>query len=169
MINILVAENAKLLSNIISTELKKNNYNCTQVFSLKEIEYEVSIQNYDYIILNLYLPDAEEKDLIINVKKITTSKIIVLTSKDNDELRDYLFKYGIIDYLNKENIEQTIKNIDKLITHIEKNNKSNILINGICRTLVPVRPRCFLVRWKYMHASVKTIQIPRLAISNILV
>ena len=128
MINILVAENAKLLSNIISTELKKNNYNCTQVFSLKEIEYEVSIQNYDYIILNLYLPDAEEKDLIINVKKITTSKIIVLTSKDNDELRDYLFKYGIIDYLNKENIEQTIKNIDKLITHIEKNNKSNILI-----------------------------------------
>ena len=56
MINILVAENAKLLSNIISTELKKNNYNCTQVFSLKEIEYEVSIQNYDYIILNLYLP-----------------------------------------------------------------------------------------------------------------
>ena len=128
MINILVAENAKLLSNIISTELKKNNYNCTQVFSLKEIEYEVSIQNYDYIILNLYLPDAEEKDLIINVKKITNSKIIVLTSKDNDELRDYLFKYGIIDYLNKENIEQTIKNIDKLITHIEKNNKSNILI-----------------------------------------
>ncbi len=128
MINILVAENAKLLSNIISTELKKNNYNCTQVFSLKKIEYEVSIQNYDYIILNLYLPDAEEKDLIINVKKITNSKIIVLTSKDNDELRDYLFKYGIIDYLNKENIEQTIKNIDKLITHIEKNNKSNILI-----------------------------------------
>ena len=47
MINILVAENAKLLSNIISTELKKNNYNCTQVFSLKKIEYEVSIQNYD--------------------------------------------------------------------------------------------------------------------------
>ena len=106
MINILVAENAKLLSNIISTELKKNNYNCTQVFSLKEIEYEVSIQNYDYIILNLYLPDAEEKDLIINVKKITTSKIIVLTSKDNDELRDYLFKYGIIDYLNKENLSK---------------------------------------------------------------
>ena len=69
MINILVAENAKMLSNIITNELKEYDYTCTQVFSLKEIEYEVSIQNYDYIILNLYLPDAEEKDLIINVKK----------------------------------------------------------------------------------------------------
>ncbi|MDD2894628.1 MAG: response regulator [Aliarcobacter sp.] len=128
LINILIAENAKLLSNIISTVLRKYNYNCTQVFSLKEIKTEVSIQNYDYIILNLYLPDAEEKDLIINVRKLTDSKVIVLTSKDNDELRDYLFKYGIIDYLNKENIELTIKNIDKLIRLIEENKKSNILI-----------------------------------------
>ena len=128
MINILIADNAKLLSNIISKELKKNNYNCSQAFSLKEIKEQVLIKDYDYIILNLYLPDAEEKDLIINVKKISESKIIVLTSKDNDELRDYLFKYGIIDYLNKENITQTIENIHKLITHIERNNTSNILI-----------------------------------------
>jgi signal transduction histidine kinase len=128
VINILIAENAKLLSNIISNELKEYNYNCTQVFSLKEIRNQVLIQDYDYIILNLYLPDAEEKELIINVKKITDSKIIILTSKDNDELRRYLFKYGIIDYLNKVNIEQTIKNIDKLITQIEENKNSNILI-----------------------------------------
>lgn len=137
--NILVAENAKLLSNIISNELRRNNYNCTQVFSFKEIKYEVSMQNYNYIILNLYLPDAEEKELIINVKKITNSKIIVLTSKDNDELRDYLFKYGIIDYLNKENIEQTIRSINKIITYLEQNNKSNILIiedSNVIRTQV---------------------------------
>jgi response regulator RpfG family c-di-GMP phosphodiesterase len=128
MINILIAENAKLLSNIISNELKEYNYNCTQVFSLKEIRSQILIQDYDYIILNLYLPDAEEKELIINVKKITKSKIIVITSNHDDELRNHLFKYGIIDYLNKVNIEQTIKNIDKLITHIEQNNNSNILI-----------------------------------------
>ena len=67
--NILVAENAKLLSNIISNELRRNNYNCTQVFSFKEIKYEVSMQNYNYIILNLYLPDAEEKELIKLRKK----------------------------------------------------------------------------------------------------
>ena len=128
MINILVAENAKMLSNIITNELKEYDYTCTQVFSLKEIKHALSTENFDYIILNLYLPDAEEKDLIISVKKITDSKIIVLTSKNNDELRDYLFKYGIIDYLNKENIHQTIKNIQKLISQIEENKKSNILI-----------------------------------------
>ena len=128
MINILVAENAKMLSNIISNELEKNNCNCKQVYSLKDIKKAVSIEKYDYIILSLYLVDAEEKKLIKSVRKITTSKIIVLTSKNNDELREYLFKYGIIDYLNKENIEQIIKNIKKLIKQIEENSKRNILI-----------------------------------------
>lgn len=128
MINILIAENAKLISNIISNELKFKNYNCTQVFSFKEIETELKLQKVNYIILNLYLPDAEEKDLIIKVKKITDAKIIVLTSQTKDELRSYLFQYGIIDYLNKENIDYTIKVIDNLIKNIEQNSNSNILI-----------------------------------------
>ena len=48
-------------------------------------------------------------------------------------------------------------------------NKGNILVNRICRTLVPVRTGRLLIWRKHMHSAVQTVQIPRLPVSNILI
>ena len=133
MINVLVVENAKSLSNILTKGLQDLNYNCSNAFSFKDIKEQVTQfakedKSFDYILLNLHLPDCEEIELVDNVQKLTNSKLIVLTSSTDETLRDKLFERGVIDYLLKENIAQTIINIDNLIKNVEQNSLSNILI-----------------------------------------
>ena len=48
-------------------------------------------------------------------------------------------------------------------------NKGDVLINSICRSLIPVRTACFLVGRKNMYTSVKTIQIPGLSVPYVLI
>ena len=47
--------------------------------------------------------------------------------------------------------------------------KGYILVNRVCSSLIPVRTAGFLVGRQYMHASVKTVEIPRLSVADILV
>ena len=48
-------------------------------------------------------------------------------------------------------------------------NKRYILVNGICRALVPVRAAALLVRLQNMYAGVHTVEIPRLAGTDVFV
>ena len=43
------------------------------------------------------------------------------------------------------------------------------LINCVRSSLVPVRSGCLLIRWKYMYTTIKTVKIPRLTITDILI
>ena len=134
-ISILIVENAKTLNSIISMELVHLGYSCNNAFSLKNIKEEITKKEFDYIVINLYLLDAQEEELITSVNAITDAKIIVLTSVMNDKLRDKLFKYGILDYLYKQNIEKTINDIHTLIKNVEINLLSNVLIIDDSKTI----------------------------------
>ena len=48
-------------------------------------------------------------------------------------------------------------------------NERNVLIDRICRSLVPVGSARLLIRRKYMNAAIETVQIPGLSVSDILV
>ncbi len=136
--SILIVENAKSLNKMVNNELTQLGYSCDSAFSLKNIQEKTSRTTYDYIVLNLYLSDAQEVELIDSVVKLSEAKIIVLTSIMNDKLRDRIFKRGILDYLYKQNIKKTITDIHTLIEGVEKNSLSTILVIDESRT----------VRWK---------------------
>ena len=126
--SILVVDNAKSINRIISSELTDLGYKCKRAYSLKDIKEKVKESSFKYIVLNLYLADAQEIELIKSVKKLSSAKIIILTSAISTYLRDEIFKLGILDYLYKENIFRTVVNINKLIQNVERNKDSNVLI-----------------------------------------
>ncbi len=133
--SILVVDNAKSLNKIISTELTKLDYICESAFSFKDIKEKIKDTHFDYIVLNLYLQDSQEEELVKNVSKLSSAKIIVLTAAIDSNLRDKIFKYGILDYLYKQNIEKTITDIDNLIKNVEINTTSNVLIIDDSKTV----------------------------------
>ena len=47
--------------------------------------------------------------------------------------------------------------------------KRNILINSVCRTLVPLCAADSLVRRKNVNAAVDSVKVPRLSVSEIVV
>ena len=125
---ILVVDNAKSLNAMICTELTSLGYVCDSAFSLKNIKEKTQTTTYNYVVLNLYLQDSQEEELIKNVSKMSSAKIIILTSAMNNLLRDRIFEHGILDYLYKQNITKTITDIDNLIKNVERNLGSNVLV-----------------------------------------
>ena len=132
---ILVVDNAKSLNKIISSELTQLGYRCESAFSLKNIKEKIKDTNFDYIVLNLYLQDSQEEELVKSVSKLSSGKIIVLTAAMDVKLRDKIYKYGILDYLYKQNIRKTITDIDSLIKNIEINTLRNVLIIDDSKTV----------------------------------
>ena len=47
--------------------------------------------------------------------------------------------------------------------------KGNVLIYGVGGAFKPLRPRFGLIGRKYMYAAVRTVEIPRFAVTDILV
>ena len=47
--------------------------------------------------------------------------------------------------------------------------EADVLIDGVCSALVPVGAVCLLVRRQGVHTAVQTVQIPRLAVTDVLV
>ena len=47
--------------------------------------------------------------------------------------------------------------------------EADVLVDGVCRALVPVGALCLLIRRQGVHAAVQTVQIPGLAVADVLV
>jgi DNA-binding response OmpR family regulator len=127
-LKILVIEDSKTFNNFISTLLQQYRYEVIQSYSLKESKFFLSNSNFDFILLDLNLPDAQGEYLIDSIKEITNTKIIVMTGDENTNQRDEYFQKGIIDYFIKTTPIQIIaSNIHSLIQTINNSRNSNIL------------------------------------------
>jgi PAS domain S-box-containing protein len=127
--NLLVVEDSELLNKIICSTLEKLNYQVSKAFTLKEATQKLEENTFDFIILDLNLPDSFGEDLLIEIKSLSKAKIIVLTSEVDKQIRETLFQMGIIDYLIKdENFKNSIKSIDDIIKSIEYNTFNQILV-----------------------------------------
>ena len=127
--SILIVENSKLISNYISTKLSNLGHTCLQAFSLQEANAHLLTSSFDFIILDLQLPDGEGEALVSAIQSLSEAKIIVFTS-DTDCLKgDELTRYGILDYFIKDkNLLKTIFDIHNLIQRLESNKNETILI-----------------------------------------
>jgi len=129
MNNILIIEDSKPINKIIAKKISKKGYNVSQAFTLKEAQNFLKEREFDLIILDLHLPDGEGIELLANIQSLTKTKVVVLTSSQDEELRDELFQCGILDYIIKDkNLLYSINEVLKIIDSIVKKEISEILL-----------------------------------------
>ena len=71
--------------------------------------------------------------------------------------------FGIIHFINM------VARQNRHIFGIVAVNKGDVLVNRVCRALVPFRPFNLLIGRENVHAAVGAIQIPRLPVADIIV
>jgi len=127
---ILIVEDSEFMSKIIATKLGAyKEYELQQAFTFSEAIEKLENDSFDFIILDLNLPDAYGDELLDEVKGLTKAKVIVLTSEIDIQIRESLFKKGILDYLIKDkDFSNSITSIDTIIKSIEKNKNSTVLV-----------------------------------------
>jgi DNA-binding response OmpR family regulator len=125
---ILVVEDSKSFNQMVTIMLEKYRYDISQAYTLKQALELLTADTYEYVLLDLNLPDAEGEFLIDSIMEFTSSKVIVMTADENTNQRDEYFQRGVIDYFIKTTpIHIIISNIHKLIKTIESYKDANIL------------------------------------------
>ncbi len=128
--SILVVEDSELINKTIVKTLNKFGcYDIDTTFSFEQASEKLVNNEYDFILLDLNLPDAYGEELVSDIKNLSSAKIIILTVEVDVQMREGLFKLGILDYLVKDkNFLYSINSIDKVIQSVSKNKGNTILI-----------------------------------------
>ena len=126
---ILLIEDSKAINEIIYKDLKQNGHFVTQGFSLDDAKNEIDKDEYDFVILDLILPDGDGVNFIEQMTPEFRKKVIVLSGTEDIDKRRYVVSLGILDYFSKTTpINLIIENIKQLICNIVYNPYINILI-----------------------------------------
>ncbi len=142
---LLIVEDSRSINRYLSEYLTEQGLAVHSAYSLQEAQEASKEEHFDYIVFDLTLPDGNAKNLI--VKLIKDTKIIILTSNENQLTRDGYFKLGVLDYISKNNpMDYVCKQIEYLIEKIEFNSNYTILIvddshaiREMCREIFEMR------------------------------
>ncbi len=100
--NVLIIEDEKSLSDEIASFLKSEGYLCEQVFNGEEASEKIAINLYDFILLDLSLPDYDGLDLIAEARKTgSEAAFIIITARGALEDKIKGLDLGADDYLAK--------------------------------------------------------------------
>lgn len=144
MKKILIVEDSKVINNALRGYFSKD-YEVSCAFSLKEAKEFLAKREFDVLILDLHLPDGDGKELFkfLNLKK---TKVIILTSDEDEVKREEFFEFGIVDYILKDaNLLFSISEVIKVIENLSGIEKKILLIDDS----------------KFIHKKVKKILFGR--------
>jgi CheY-like chemotaxis protein len=126
---ILVVDDSKVFNKKISDALTSFGHKITSAFTLKEARKFIEEKKFDFIILDLILPDGEGDQLIDSLNEEIRSRIIVLSGDNDIQRRNYIFETGVLDYFSKNNPTHLIfDDIRKLLCTVDQNSNINILV-----------------------------------------
>lgn len=124
--SILVIEDTRFVNSYLKEAFEYRGFTVFQAYTLAEAEAFLEKETFEYIILDLVLPDGDGEKIMATHSDIKT---IVLTSDDDSQRRERLFQLGAIDYFSKENpIDYIIRQIDQLFEKFEANHQYHILV-----------------------------------------
>ena len=125
---ILIVEDSSSMCKIINTIFSDFGFNTFLAPTLLDAREILNNNKIDYIILDINLPDGHGYELIKELSSLST-KIIVLTSLTDSQLKEASYQKGIIDFVNKDkNFIYKISEIPNLIKQVERNKLKTILI-----------------------------------------
>lgn len=126
--NILIIEDSSSMNKIIDNIFSNYGFKTFLSFTLKEARDIMNSNRIDYIILDINLPDGNGYELIKELSS-SHSKIIVLTSQTDSQLKEVSYQKGVIDFINKDkNFLYKISEMLNLIKQLERNKSKTILI-----------------------------------------
>src|SRR2546428_1076911 len=101
--NVLIIEDKYSLADEIATFLKQQNFLCDLAYNSKQAAEKIFVNNYDFILLDLGLPDGDGLDLLKEFKLIPNrdDSVIVLTARGSTEDKITGLDLGADDYLAK--------------------------------------------------------------------
>ena len=100
--NVLIVEDEKSLSHEIEILLTGQGYQCDVAFNGKSASEKIYVNNYDYILLDIGLPDMNGLDILREAKEANCeSSFIVLTARSAVEDKIAGLQMGADDYLAK--------------------------------------------------------------------
>ena len=100
--NVLIVEDEKSLSHELEIYLTKQNFHCDVSFSGKAAAENIHTNNYDFILLDLGLPDMDGMEVLKEARKTNVeAAIIVLTARGEVEDKIKGLDHGADDYIAK--------------------------------------------------------------------
>ncbi len=144
-IKILVIEDDKSVRNLISTTLKINNYNYDTAESGNSALHLMTSIKYDIVFVDLGLPDIDGIDIIKKYREFSTTPIIVISARNNDEDKIEALDAGADDFLTKPfNIDELLARVRSTLRRIKYSNQTNkkddiVFVNGDIKIDYPSR------------------------------
>ncbi|HSY76260.1 MAG TPA: response regulator transcription factor [Bacteroidia bacterium] len=100
--NILIVEDEKSLAKEMQTFLKNEGYVCDIAYTGKEASEKIYVNPYDFLLLDLGLPDYEGLDLLKEAKEANQeASVIILTARGSTDDKIKGLDLGADDYLAK--------------------------------------------------------------------
>jgi DNA-binding response OmpR family regulator len=99
--HILVVEDDVDINNLITKTLKNREFQITQAFSGSEASLQLSICEFDIILLDLMLPGITGEELIKQIRAIKEIPIIVISAKTSLQDKIKVLNLGADDYIIK--------------------------------------------------------------------
>lgn len=100
--NVLIVEDEKSLASEIQSFLSREHYLCEIAFTGKDASEKISVNLYDFILLDLGLPDYDGIDLLNEAKKANhQAAFIIITARGAVEDKIKGLNLGADDYLAK--------------------------------------------------------------------
>lgn len=100
--NVLIVEDEHSLANEITSFLKSENFLCDLAFTGREASEKIAVNLYDFILLDLGLPDYNGLDLIKEARKSgSEASFIIITARGAVEDKVKGLDLGADDYLAK--------------------------------------------------------------------
>lgn len=125
---ILIVEDSKLINENLKKSLEADGHTIEQAFDFESAAGLIQSHRYDYILLDLILPDGEGEMLLPYARR-TDARVIVMTTDRDSFRRDRLFGFGIVDYIIKERyFDDIVDSIRTMIKQVESNAEYTILV-----------------------------------------
>ncbi len=126
MVNILFAEDDKLLRELVCNQLKIQGYNVITCENGEQALNAFKTNQIDIILSDIMMPVLDGYALAENIRASSDVPILFLTAKEDKLSKQYSYKIGVDDYIIKPfDIDELILKIKALIRrlNISENNK----------------------------------------------
>ncbi len=126
--NILIIEDSKLINDNLKKSLLADGHYVEQAFDFQTAVGLIQSHRFDYILLDLILPDAEG-EMLLPYAKHADARVIVMTTDRDSFRRDRIFGFGIVDYIIKDRyFDDIIDAVRRMIRQVEINSAFTLLV-----------------------------------------
>ena len=130
--SMLILESSRVFSNVLQKNLCTLNYRVTLVKTLYQAVELLSVQTFDFIVLDLHLRDGEGEMILQNLSILDPKLKMIVYSIDHDPNRSHTWdRYGVLAFLSKSDpIAHIVRKIDALVQSCDQEPRARLLWIG---------------------------------------